>query len=88
MPLLAMEHNRLQTYIQPSNGTYARFTPLLKDLAWGWHWYLPQPIVRGEAQEFYLVRWLRQVGLSLLLDFTRCITLQTSESLVLFPCAV
>ncbi|HEX8428151.1 hypothetical protein [Hymenobacter sp.] len=62
------EHNRLQTYIPRPNGTYDQFTAHVSDLAWGRHWYLPQPIVRGESPAHYLLRWLRQVGLLLLLS--------------------
>jgi hypothetical protein len=61
------EYDSLQTYIPRPNGTYARFTAQVSDLAWGGKWYLPQPIVEGEAREIYVARWLRQVGLLLLL---------------------
>ncbi|MBC8085490.1 MAG: hypothetical protein H7Z21_20005, partial [Hymenobacter sp.] len=60
-------HNRLRTYSRYPNGTYDRLTAHVSDLAWGRHWYLPRPIVRGEPTTARVVRWLRQVGLLLVL---------------------
>lgn len=62
-----IEHNCLVTYLPRPAGHYARLTSFVSDLAWGRHWYMPQPVAQDEPKVSYWVRWLRQVGLLLLL---------------------